>query len=81
MLWSSRWRPSLAEIIGCNDGEVTMLSFSSSTRIFVCATPTDMRKQFDGLSALVTHALGHDVMSGDYFVFINRAKNRCKVLC
>ena len=57
-----------------------MLNLSSSIRIFVCATPTDMRKQFDGLSALVTHALGRDVMTGDYFVFINRAKNRCKVL-
>lgn len=58
-----------------------MLSLSSSIRIFVCATPTDMRKQFDGLRALVTHSLGQDVMTGDYFVFINRAKNRCKVLC
>lgn len=58
-----------------------MLNLSSSIRIFVCATPTDMRKQFDGLSAIVTHALGQDVMTGDYFVFINRAKNRCKVLC
>jgi transposase len=58
-----------------------MLNLSSSIRIFVCAAPTDMRKQFDGLSAIVTHALGQDVMTGDYFVFINRAKNRCKVLC
>jgi transposase len=58
-----------------------MLNLSSSIRIFVCATPTDMRKQFDGLSAIVTHALGQDVMTGDYFVFINRGKNRCKVLC
>lgn len=58
-----------------------MLSLPSSIRIFVCATPTDMRKQFDGLSALVTHSLSQDVMTGDYFVFINRAKNRCKVLC
>ena len=40
-----------------------------------------MAPSFDGLSAIVTHTLGHDVTSGDYFVFINRAKNRCKVLC
>ena len=40
-----------------------------------------MRKQFDGLAALVTHAFSQDVMTGDYFVFVNRAKNRCKVLC
>jgi len=58
-----------------------MLNLSSTIRIFVCQTPTDMRKQFDGLSALVTHTFGKDVMRGDYFVFINRAKNRCKVLC
>jgi len=58
-----------------------MFSIPSSIRIFVCVAPTDMRKQFDGLSALVTHTFGQDVMTGDYFVFINRAKNRCKVLC
>ena len=57
-----------------------MLTLSSTIRIFVCGTPTDMRKQFDGLSALVTHTFGKDVMTGDYFVFINRAKNRCKIL-
>jgi transposase len=58
-----------------------VLNLSSSIRVFVCAAPTDMRKQFDGLRAIVTHGFGHDVMTGDYFVFINRAKNRCKVLC
>ena len=58
-----------------------MLSIPSSIRIFVCAAATDMRKQFDGLSALVTHSFGKDVMTGDYFVFVNRAKDRCKVLC
>jgi transposase len=58
-----------------------MLSVPSSIRIFVCATATDMRKQFDGLRALVVHSFGKDVMTGDYFVFVNRAKNRCKVLC
>ena len=58
-----------------------MLSVPSSIRIFICTTATDMRKQFDGLAALVTHAFSQDVMTGDYFVFVNRAKNRCKVLC
>jgi transposase len=40
-----------------------------------------MRKQYDGLSAIVRHTFGQDLMTGDYFVFINRAQNRCKVLC
>lgn len=57
-----------------------MLSLSPAIRIFVHALPTDMRKHFDGLSAIVTHSFGMDILCGDYFVFLNRARNRCKVL-
>jgi transposase len=32
------------------------------------------------LSSIVTHSFGMDVLCGDYFVFVNRAKNRCKIL-
>jgi len=57
-----------------------MLSLSPSIRIFVHTWPTDMRKQFNGLHAIVTHSLGQDVMAGDYFVFFNRRQHRCKIL-
>ena len=57
-----------------------MLSLSPAVRIFVHALPTDMRKHFDGLSSIVTHSFGMDVLCGDYFVFLNRARNRCKIL-
>lgn len=57
-----------------------MLSISPAIRIFVHALPTDMRKHFDGLCALVTHSFGKDVLRGDYFVFLNRSRNRCKIL-
>jgi transposase len=57
-----------------------MLSVSSTTRIFVHALPTDMRKSFDGLYALVVHSFGKDIFQGDYFVFVNRTRDRCKVL-
>lgn len=57
-----------------------MLSISPSTRIFVHALPTDMRKGFNGLCAIVSQAFGKDVLEGDYFVFLNRACNRCKIL-
>ena len=57
-----------------------MLSVSPTMRIFVYTQPTDMRKQFNGLHALVTHSMGQDVMTGDYFVFFNRRKHRCKIL-
>jgi transposase len=57
-----------------------MLSLPSSIRIFVHALPTDMRKSFDGLCAIVSQAFDKSVLEGDYFVFVNRAKNRCKIL-
>ncbi len=57
-----------------------MLSLSPSIRIFVHTEPTDMRKQFNGLHAIVMHSLEQDVMRGDYFVFFNRLKQRCKIL-
>ena len=57
-----------------------MLNLSPSIRIFVHALPTDMRKHFDGLMAIVTHNFGKDIFQGDYFVFLNRCRNRCKIL-
>jgi transposase len=57
-----------------------MLSISPAIRIFVHAVPTDMRKHFNGLSAIVTHSFGKDVLHGDYFVFLNRSCDRCKIL-
>jgi transposase len=57
-----------------------MLSISPSIRIFVHALPTDMRKGFNGLCAIVAEAFGKDVFKGDYFVFVNRARDRCKIL-
>lgn len=57
-----------------------MISVPSAVRIFVNAMPTDMRKSFDGLHAIVTNEFAMDVLSGDYFVFFNRALDRCKIL-
>lgn len=39
-----------------------------------------MRKSFDGLCGLVVNGLGQDPMNGDVFVFINRPRNRIKLL-
>ncbi len=39
-----------------------------------------MRKSFDGLSGLVTSSLGQDLMSGDVYIFINKPRNRIKLL-
>jgi transposase len=51
-----------------------------ATRIFVCTEPQDMRRSFDGLSLAAREHLGEDPKSGALFVFINKRKNRVKVL-
>jgi transposase len=57
-----------------------MLIPESQVRIWLYAPPTDMRKSFDGLSALVRTKLAEDPLSGQLFVFINRRRTQLKVL-
>lgn len=57
-----------------------MLSIDPGCRIWLCTQPTDMRRSFDGLSALVRNHLAADPSSGDWFVFINRRATQIKVL-
>lgn len=51
-----------------------------SARLWLYQTPTDMRKSYDGFSALVRHALNEDPLSGDLFVFVNRRRTQMRVL-
>jgi len=57
-----------------------MLSFSSSQRYFIYGPATDMRKGFAGLSGLVREHMNHELLSGDVFIFINRRRDRIKLL-
>ena len=57
-----------------------MLSLSLPGRVFLCTLPTDMRKSFDTLAALVESALDQDPLSGDLFVFRSRRGDRLKLL-
>jgi transposase len=57
-----------------------MLSLSLPGRVFVCTLPTDMRKSFDSLAALVQTHLDQDALSGDLFVFRSRRGDRLKLL-
>jgi transposase len=49
-------------------------------RYFLYCEPTDIRRSFDGLCGLVTGRLGQNPMSGDMFIFINKPRNRMKLL-
>ena len=57
-----------------------MLSFSSRQRYFLYRGVTDMRKGFNGLSGLVCEHIGHDLLSGDVFLFLNKRRDRIKLL-
>lgn len=57
-----------------------MIGSTRSVRVFAWTRPADLRKGFDGLSGLVAGELGRDVLSGDCFLFVNRTRQRAKVL-
>lgn len=57
-----------------------MLSLPPSVRIFIARGATDMRKSFDTLAVLVCDVIAEDPQSGHLFVFVNRRKNRVKIL-
>lgn len=57
-----------------------MLSIPPALKIFLAASPTDMRKSHDGLAALVEHVLRENPLSGHLFVFRNKPGDRLKLL-
>ena len=57
-----------------------MLTLPSSVRIFVAAEAVDLRRGFDGLAAATRSLIREDPLNGHLFVFLNRRRNRIKVL-
>ena len=54
---------------------------AEASRIFAYTQPTDMRKSFQGLLALVQRVFAErDPYSGSLFVFVNRRGNYIKIL-
>lgn len=57
-----------------------MLTLPAAVRIFVSAEATDLRGGFDRLAAAARAVVRRDPMSGHVFVFVNRRRNRVKLL-
>ena len=52
----------------------------SSTRIFVCTQPVDLRKSFDGLARCTRELLERDPVSGALFLFTGKRGTSLKAL-
>ncbi len=57
-----------------------MLSPASNASIFVYTEIADMRKGIQGLSGIVREEFAADPTDGSLFVFINRSRDRMKIL-
>jgi transposase len=57
-----------------------VLTLTRAVRVFACASPVDMRRGFDGLSAIVEQQLGKELLKGDVFLFIGRSRRKARVL-
>lgn len=57
-----------------------MLTLPSSVRVFVARDPVDFRKAHDGLCGVVSNVLEQDPLSGHLFVFVNKRRDRIKLL-
>jgi len=57
-----------------------MLHVGNAQSVYLALGGTDMRKQINGLSALVEQVLELDVFSGHLFVFCNKKRSMIRIL-
>lgn len=57
-----------------------MLSIPGNARLFLCQYPVSMRKSFDGLTAEIEKLFPGELLTGAFFIFLNRRKDHMKVL-
>ncbi len=57
-----------------------MIHLPASVRVYLCLSPCDMRRSFDGLHALVRDHLHLDAFAGHLYLFANKRKDRLKIL-
>src|SRR5882724_4591304 len=65
-------RRSASDSVRCRDAQVSadgaagtsVIHLPASVRVYLCTSPCDMRRSFDGLHALVTGAMKQDAFAG-----------------
>jgi transposase len=59
---------------------VSKLAPLGAARIYLYAESVDMRKSFDGLHAIVQSEFPRDALGGNLFLFLNRRRDRLKLM-
>ncbi len=49
-----------------------MITVPGNARLFLCQLPMSMRKSFEGLSKEVEQLFPGELLSGAFFIFLNR---------
>ena len=57
-----------------------MFSLNDSMSYWLYTEPADMRKSFHTLSGVVRDRMGRNPLDGDVYIFLNRHRNRMKLL-
>lgn len=57
-----------------------IIDVSDVKSIYLYSKKVDFRKQIDGLVTFIEFELGHDVIDGSLFIFINQHKNKMKII-
>jgi transposase len=60
--------------------ENAMLTIPGNARLFICRTPVNMRMSFEGLGQIVGQMFPGELLSGAFFIFLNRYRDHIKVL-
>ncbi len=55
-------------------------SAADKGRVHHCRASVDMRKSIDSLASLASHVPKADLFSSELFVFVNRQRNKLKIL-
>jgi transposase len=57
-----------------------MLMMPGNARLFLCQHSVSMHKSFEGLSADIEHLFPGELLSGAFFIFLNRKRDCMKIL-